>query len=67
MPYIDLSEDQFYWLGVAVAEMKAQAENLSPTDVEDTMDQEQLVHTWTELQAIFPEPEISDPGRPNSP
>ena len=60
MPYIDLTEEECYWLGVAVADMKGRAEKLADVanDIEDEMDAESLVSRWTSLQEKFPEPII---------
>lgn len=60
MPLMDLTDDEFHWLAVAVEAAKEGVERWSihPNDIDMQLDKGLLIQKYTELQAKFPPPEI---------
>lgn len=60
MPNIQLSDDDFYWVCVAIENCKESAVRLSNGDPDDpdVQDCVELADTWTRLQGQFPPPEL---------
>lgn len=55
MPLIDLTDDEFYWVTVAIENSKDHAERLAKSeDIDDQLDAGLLIQRYTGLQEKFP-------------
>lgn len=56
---IELTDDEFYWVSVAIETVRESAIRISSSiDEEDASEGNFLVTKWNELQKKFPAPEI---------
>lgn len=55
MPNIELTDDEFYWVCVAIENCKGGAERISQSDdIDDQLDAGLLINRWDTLQEKFP-------------
>lgn len=67
MAYYELTDDEVYWIGVAIETVRDSAIKISESeDEEDAIEGNYLVDKWNQLQTKFPAPEIglADPPDP---
>lgn len=65
MPFVELSDEEARWIGVAIANCKESAKRLARdpfSDIDDQLDAGKLIQVWTLLEEKFPEPELGLAG-----